>query len=172
MNQHGTERRILERSVKRGGKHQLEMITYHFGLRVRNFWTMWGSILVNTAYAFINNLDPQMKTLLRHKAKEARKTVGISYAVGGKIFLKWEVIYGNPVHDVNNQTKGLRYKEPTRTDPNAKKKLNCATKENATLTWYLYTMYTKPLECECQQMVYLKWTSAMTILKVARRSKL
>jgi hypothetical protein len=74
-------------------------------------------MLVNTAYVFVNNLDPQIHTLFRHMVEEARVAAGIPRVSQGKISMDWNLAYGNPVRDKNTKTKGLVYWEPTRTDP-------------------------------------------------------
>lgn len=71
------------------------------------------SRLVNTAYAFLHNLDPEVRTLFKHVVEEARIAAGIPRAPHGKIFMGWDERYGNPVRDKNTQTKGLAYWEPT-----------------------------------------------------------
>ena len=85
------------------------MSTDHLGLRLPNFRTIWDSMLVNTAYAFINNLNPQVCTLFRHMVEESCVAAGISRVSHGKIFLDWDLAYDKPVRDKNTQTKGLTY---------------------------------------------------------------
>ena len=63
MIQHGAARRILGWPSRRGSKRQFEISMDHLGLRLPNFRTIRDSMLVNTAYMFINNLDPQIRTL-------------------------------------------------------------------------------------------------------------
>ena len=99
------------------------MNTDHLGLRLPNFRTIRDSMLVNTAYAFINHLDLQVHTLFRHIVEEARVAANIPRFPYGKIFIDWHLAYGNPVRDKNTQTKGLTYWEPTRTDPKARRKI-------------------------------------------------
>ena len=123
MIQHGAARRILGWPARRGGKRQFEMSTNHLGLRLPNFRTIRDSMLVNMAYAFINNLNPQVRTLFRHMVEEARVAAGIPRVSHGKIFLDWDLAYGNPVRDKNTQTKGLTYWEPTCTHPKARYKI-------------------------------------------------
>ena len=80
-------------------------------------------MLVNTAFAFLNNLDPHVQTLFKHMVEEARVATGIPQAPQGKIFMDWDLIYGNPVKNTNTQTKSLAYWEPTRVDPKARRKI-------------------------------------------------
>ena len=137
--QHGAARRILGWPARRGAKRQFEMSTDHLGLRLPNFRTIRDSMLVNTAYAFINNLDPQVSTLFRHMVEEARIAAGIPRVPHGKIFLDWDLTYGNPVRDKNTQTKGLTYWEPTRTDPKARRKIGTRGKaKGRTYVAFLY----------------------------------
>ena len=75
--QHGAAKMILGWPSRRGGKRQIEMSTDHLGLRLPNFRTIRDSMLVNTTYAFVNNLDPQIRTLFRHMVEEARVAAGI-----------------------------------------------------------------------------------------------
>ena len=56
-------------------------------------------MLINTPYAFVNNFDPQIRTLFRHMVEEARMAAGISRVPQGKIFINWDVAYGNTVRD-------------------------------------------------------------------------
>ena len=121
--QHGAARSILGWPSCRGGKRQLEMNTDHLGLRLPNFRSIRDSMLVNTAYAFINYLDPQIRTMFRHMVEVTRFAVGILRIPHGKIFMDWDVTYGNPVRDKNMQTKVLMYWEPTHTDPEAWRKI-------------------------------------------------
>ena len=119
--QHKAARRILGWPARKDGKRQFEMNTDHLGLRLSNFRTIRDSMLVNTVYAFINNLDPQVRTLFRHMMEEARVAAGIPRVPYGKIFLNWDLAYGNPVRGKNMQTKCLTYWEPTRTDRKARR---------------------------------------------------
>ena len=41
----------------------------HLGLRLFNFKTIRNLMLVNTVYAFIHNLNPQVITLFKHMAE-------------------------------------------------------------------------------------------------------
>ena len=61
--QHGAARRVLGWPVRRGGGRQLEMSTNYLRLRLPNFQTIRDLMLVNIAYAFMNNLDPPVRTL-------------------------------------------------------------------------------------------------------------
>ena len=54
--QHGAARQILGWPSRRGGIRQFDMSTDHLGFRLPNFCTIRDSMLVNTAYAFVNNL--------------------------------------------------------------------------------------------------------------------
>ena len=103
--QHGAARRILGWPSRRGGRRQLKMNTDHLGLILPNFRTIHDSMLVNTAFAFLNNLDPHVRTLFKHMVEEARVAAGILRAPQDKIFMDWDLTYGNPVKDVNTQTK-------------------------------------------------------------------
>ena len=96
-------------------------------------------MLVNTAYAFINNLDSHVFTLFRHMVEEARIAAGIPRVPHEKIFLDWDLTYGNPIRLKNTQTKGLTYWEPTRTDPKARRKIG--TRENAKGRTYVAFLY-------------------------------
>ena len=89
--QHGAARRILGWPSGRGSKRQLEMSTDHFGLRLPNFRTIQDSMFVNTTYAFIINLDPQVRIMFRHMVEEVRVTVGIPRVPHGKIFMDWDL---------------------------------------------------------------------------------
>ena len=80
-------------------------------------------MLINTPYAFVNNFDPQIRTLFRHMVEEARMAAGISRVPQEKIFINWDVAYGNTVRDKNTKTKGLAYWEPTRIDPKTRRKI-------------------------------------------------
>ena len=80
-------------------------------------------MLVNTAYVFINNLDPQVRTLFRHMVEKAQITACIPRVLHGKVSLDWALTYGNPIRDKNTQTKGLTYWEPTHTDLKARRKI-------------------------------------------------
>ena len=73
------------------------MSTDRLGLRLPNFRTILDSILVNTAYAFINNLDPQVRTLFRHMMEEARIAADIPRDLYGKSFLDWDLTYGTRI---------------------------------------------------------------------------
>ena len=109
MIQYGAARRIFGWPARKGAKRQFEMSTDHLGLRLPNFRTIRDSMLVNTAYAFMNNLNPQVRTLFRHMVEESCVAAGISRVPHGKIFLDWDLAYDNPVRDKNTQTKGLTY---------------------------------------------------------------
>ena len=87
-------------------------------------------MLVNTAYAFLNNMDPQVRTLFKYMVEEVRVAAGIPRAPQSRIFMDWDLTYGNLVIDVNTQTKGLAYWEPTRTDPKARRKIGTRGKGN------------------------------------------
>ena len=75
--QHGAARRILGWPARRDAKRQFEMSMDHLGLRLSNFRMIRDSMLLNMAYAFINNLDPQVHTLFRHMVEEVRIAAGI-----------------------------------------------------------------------------------------------
>ena len=81
----------------------------HLGLRLPNFRTIRDSMLVNTTFAFVNNLDPQVRTLFKHMVEETRVTAGVPRDPQGRIFMDWGLIYGNPMRDANTQTKTLAY---------------------------------------------------------------
>jgi hypothetical protein len=66
-------------------------------------------MLVNTTYAFVKNLDPQIRTLFWHMVEEARVAAGIPRVPQGKIFMDWDLAYGNTVRDKNMKTKDLAY---------------------------------------------------------------
>ena len=137
--QHGAARRILGWPTRRGAKRQFKMNTDHLGLRLPNFRTIRDSMLVNTAYAFINNLDMQVRTLFRHIVEEARVVANIPRHPYGKIFIDWDLGYGNPVRDKNTQSRGLMYWEPTSTDPKARRKIEMGGKnEGRTYVAFLY----------------------------------
>ena len=137
--QHGAARRILVWPARRGAKRQFEMSTDHLGLRLPNFRTIRDSMLVNTAYAFINNLDSQIHTLFRHMVEEARIVAGIPRVPHGKIFLDWDLTYGNPVRDKNTLTNGLTYWDSIRTDPKARRKIGTRGKaKGRTYVAFLY----------------------------------
>lgn len=96
-------------------------------------------MLVNTVYVFMNKMDPQVKILFRHMVEEARMAAEISRAPHGKIFMDWDLIYRNPIHDVNTQTKGFAYWKPTRTDSKARRKIRTRGKcEGRTYIAFLY----------------------------------
>lgn len=69
-------------------------------------------MLVNTIYAFIQNLDPQTRILYKHMTAETRVVARILRAPYNNFFLDRIVIYGNLVRNVNTRTKGLAYREP------------------------------------------------------------
>jgi hypothetical protein len=48
---------------------------------------------------------------------------GIPRVPQGKIFMDWDLAYGNTVRDKNTKTKNLAYWEPTRMDPKARRKI-------------------------------------------------
>lgn len=121
--QHAAARRILGWPKRRGGKRQVEMSTDYLGLRLPNFRTIKDSMLVNTAFAFIHNTDPQVRTLFSHMVEAMRETTGIPRNPRGAIFLDWDLRYGEPMRDLTTQTKGLAYWEPTQIDPKARRKI-------------------------------------------------
>lgn len=135
--QHRATRRRLRWSVKRPFETSMD----HLRLRLPNFITIKDSILVNTAYAFMNNLNLQVKTLFKYMMEEVWMAAGIPRASQGKNFMDWDVIYGNPVRDVNTQTKGLAYWEHTRTNPKAWRKIGTQGKNNG----YNYITFARPL---------------------------
>ena len=67
--QHGAVRGLLRWPVRPGDTKQLKMNIDHLELKLLNFKTIRDSMLVNTAYAFIHNLDPQVKTLFKNMAE-------------------------------------------------------------------------------------------------------
>lgn len=95
--QHGAARMILRWPSRRGGKIQFKMNSDHLGLRLSNSRSIWDSMLVNTTYVFMNNIDPQVRTLFKHMVEEACIVVGIPRVLRGKIFMDWDVAYKNSV---------------------------------------------------------------------------
>lgn len=121
--QHNAARKVLGWNIRRGATRQFETSTNHLGLRLPNFRTIRDSMLVNTAFAYIHNLDPQVRQLFRHMAEEMRIGAGIPNNPQGKIFLNWDLAYGRTRREPNTQTEGLAYWEPTGVDPSARRKI-------------------------------------------------
>ena len=128
--------------TKGGGRRQLEMSTDHLGLRLPNFRTIRDSMLVNTAFAFLNNLDPHVKLLFKHMVEEIRVAAEIPRVPRDpqrRIFMNWGLTYGNPMRDANTQIKSLAYWKPMRTDSKARRKIRTRGKgKGRTYVAFLY----------------------------------
>lgn len=101
MIEHKAARRILKWPPRRCGKRQLEMSTNHIGLRLPHFRIIRDSMLVNMAYAFMNNLYSPLRTLFKHMVEKAHITAEIPHIPHEKIFMNWNIAYDNPVRDKN-----------------------------------------------------------------------
>lgn len=62
-------------------------------------------------------------------ADEARIVARLPRAPRDKIFMDWDLVYGNPVRDVNTQKKSLTSGDFTHTDPKATRKIGMRNKE-------------------------------------------
>lgn len=121
-------RNILGWSAICENKKKFEMGMDYLGLRLPNFKIIWDSMLVNMDYAFIYNLDSHVKILFKHMTCKARISIIIPQAPQGEIFMDWDVVYGNPIRDVNTQAKGIAYWELTQMDPKARKNIGTRSK--------------------------------------------
>jgi hypothetical protein len=90
--------------------------------------------------------------------EEARVAAGIPRVPQGKIFMDWDLAYGNTVYDKNTKTKGLAYWEPTRTDPKARRKIGTRSKGKGRT--YVTFLYHACQTLELQRMANSRWTSA------------
>lgn len=60
--------------------------------------------------------------------EEARIAARIPWAPRRKIFMNWDVLYGNSIRAKNTQIKGFSYWKPTHTDPKVPHKIGARDK--------------------------------------------
>ena len=78
-------------------------------------------------------------------SKSSARRAGITHAPRGKIFMDWDVAYGNPVWDKNIQTNGLAYWELTHTNHTTRRKIMTRDKRK-------YRTYIALFYHECQAL--------------------